>query len=47
MVTFTTLGYGDMRPASTASKFLSTLESFFGAFTIAIFAALYLRKLID
>jgi len=45
-VTFTTLGYGDMRPAGTLSKGLVMFESFFGAVMIATFAALYLRRLL-
>jgi len=45
-VTFTTLGYGDMRAACKASKVLAMAEAFFGAFIIATFAALYLRRLL-
>jgi hypothetical protein len=35
-----------MRPAGQPNKFIAMSESFIGAFTIATFAALYLRRLL-
>ncbi|WP_276299372.1 pentapeptide repeat-containing protein [Halorussus lipolyticus] len=36
VVTFTTLGYGDLQPASGAAQALATIESFLGALLIAL-----------
>lgn len=35
-VTFTTLGYGDIQPASGAAQLLATVESFVGALLMAL-----------
>lgn len=35
-VTFTTLGYGDVQPASSAAEALATVESFLGALLMAL-----------
>ncbi|WP_160134709.1 pentapeptide repeat-containing protein [Halococcus salsus] len=35
-VTFTTLGYGDIQPVNTAAQYLSIIESFAGAFLMAL-----------
>jgi hypothetical protein len=47
VITFTTLGYGDIHPMGAISKTFAMLEAFGGAFLIAVFAALYFRKLVD
>jgi voltage-gated potassium channel Kch len=36
VVTFTTLGYGDIRPIGTTARFLAGLESFVGALMVAL-----------
>ncbi|WP_158293691.1 pentapeptide repeat-containing protein [Halorubrum sp. SP3] len=36
IVTFTTLGYGDIQPVGTLSRFLAGLESFLGALLVAL-----------
>ena len=35
-VTFTTLGYGDIQPASDAAQLLASIESFLGALLMAL-----------
>lgn len=35
-VTFTTLGYGDVQPASSTAEALATVESFLGALLMAL-----------
>ncbi|MFC1555299.1 pentapeptide repeat-containing protein [candidate division KSB1 bacterium] len=37
IVTFTTLGYGDISPASPISRLLAGIEAFVGAFLVALF----------
>jgi len=44
VVTFTTLGYGDLQPAVGLSKFFVSLEAIIGAFTMALFAYTLGRK---
>ncbi len=44
-VTFTTLGYGDIRPSSPVSQFLASAESFFGAALLALLVAVLARRL--
>lgn len=36
VVTFTTVGYGDLRPRTGAAQFLATVESLVGAFLLAL-----------
>ena len=36
MVTFTTLGYGDIQPVGTTARTLAGLEAFFGALLVAL-----------
>ena len=46
IVTFTTLGYGDLRPIpSTGIRLLAGSEAFLGAFTIAYFVVVVSRKI--
>lgn len=44
-ITFTTLGYGDFRPAEGLSQFFAALEAFCGVFMIAIFIFTFGRKM--
>ncbi len=44
VVTFTTLGYGDFVPIGLA-RLVSALEAFTGAFTIALFVVVFVRKM--
>jgi len=44
VVTFTTLGYGDLQPAVGLSRFFVSLEAIIGAFTMALFVYTFARK---
>ncbi|KYK37051.1 MAG: hypothetical protein AYK19_07575 [Theionarchaea archaeon DG-70-1] len=44
-VTFTTLGLGDIRPATTMGKALICCEAVIGAFLIALFVVVFVRKM--
>ena len=44
VVTFTTLGYGDITPLGFA-KFFAAFEAFVGSFTIAIFVVVFVKKM--
>lgn len=43
-VTFTTLGYGDIQPASSAAEALATVESFLGALLMALLVFVLRRR---
>ncbi len=43
-VTFTTLGYGDLRPVHPVSHLISSIEAFVGMFMMALFVLTYGRK---
>ncbi len=43
-VTFTTLGYGDLRPVHPVSHVISSIEAFVGMFMMALFVLTYGRK---
>lgn len=44
VVTFTTLGYGDLVPIGL-SRFFAALEAFIGSFTIALFVVVFVKKM--
>ena len=44
-VTFTTLGLGDITPLTTFGKVLICLEAVIGAFMIALFVVVFVRKM--
>ncbi|MDM8557380.1 ion channel [Candidatus Parabeggiatoa sp. HSG14] len=44
VVTFTTLGYGDLSPLGL-TKFIAACEAFTGAFTIALFVVVFVKKM--
>ena len=44
VVTFTTLGYGDLTP-SGPSRILAAVEAFTGSFTIALFVVVFVKKM--
>jgi len=44
VVTFTTLGYGDLQPVGPIMKFLSTLQSFLGGVFMALIVLVFARK---
>ncbi len=44
VVTFTTLGYGDITPTGAARAF-AALEAFIGAFSISLFVVVFVRKM--
>lgn len=44
VVTFTTLGYGDIVPIGT-SRLLAAVEAFTGAFTIALFVVVFIKRM--
>jgi len=44
VVTFTTLGYGDITPIGL-SRALAALEAFFGSFTMALFVVVFVKKM--
>lgn len=45
VVTFTTLGYGDLRPIGF-SRLVAATEAFFGAFSMALFVVVFVRKMV-
>ncbi|EGR2796960.1 potassium transporter Kef [Vibrio navarrensis] len=44
VVTFTTLGYGDISPVGMA-RFIAALEAFLGSFTMALFVVVFVKKM--
>lgn len=44
IVTFTTLGYGDIRPVGWITRTMAASEAFLGAFTTALFVVIFVRK---
>jgi hypothetical protein len=44
-VTFTTLGLGDIRPLTNLGKAFICLEAVIGAFMIAVFVVVFVRKM--
>ncbi|WP_430460004.1 pentapeptide repeat-containing protein [Thalassolituus sp. LLYu03] len=44
VVTFTTLGYGDLVPVG-ASRLLAAVEAFMGSFTLALFVVVFVKKM--
>ena len=44
VVTFTTLGYGDLVPVGFA-RTLAALEAFLGSFTLALFVVVFVKKM--
>ncbi len=46
-VTFTTLGYGELHPASTISRFFAGIEAFMGAFLVALFVITVYKNLMS
>lgn len=44
VVTFTTLGYGDITPVG-ASRFVAAVEAFTGSFTLALFVVVFVKKM--
>lgn len=44
IVTFTTLGYGDITPTGF-SRFLASVEALFGSFTLALFVVVFVKKM--
>ncbi|MRI32038.1 potassium transporter Kef [Endozoicomonas sp. OPT23] len=44
VVTFTTLGYGDLTPVGP-SRFFAALEAFIGSFTLALFVVVFVKKM--
>ncbi len=44
VVTFTTLGYGDISPVGFA-RFIAALEAFLGSFTMALFVVVFVKKM--
>lgn len=44
VVTFTTLGYGDLTPLGL-SRFLAAIEAFIGSFTLALFVVVFVKKM--
>jgi hypothetical protein len=45
VVTFTTLGYGDIHPLGFSSHAIAFSEAFIGAFFIALFVVVFARKM--
>jgi len=45
IVTFTTLGYGDITPIGPISRILSSAEALFGSFTLALFVVVFVKKM--
>lgn len=43
-VTFTTLGYGDIQPATSGTRFLASVESLAGALLMALFVYVLSRR---
>ena len=46
VVTFTTLGFGDISPVTDAGRAVASVEAFTGAFMIALFVLVFGRKMI-
>jgi uncharacterized protein YjbI with pentapeptide repeats len=46
VVTFTTLGFGDIQPVTDAGRAVASVEAFTGAFMIALFVLVFGRKMI-
>jgi len=44
VVTFTTLGYGDITPAGIG-RFIAAVEAFVGSFTIALYVVVFVRRM--
>ncbi len=44
VVTFTTLGYGDISPLGFA-RFIAAFEAFMGSFTMALFVVVFVKKM--
>lgn len=44
VVTFTTLGYGDISPVG-AARFIAAFEAFLGSFTMALFVVVFVKKM--
>ncbi len=44
MITFTTLGYGDIVPLG-AARAVAAVEAFIGAFTIGLVLVVFVRKM--
>lgn len=44
VVTFTTLGYGDIAPTGVA-RFIAAFEAFLGSFTMALFVVVFVKKM--
>ncbi|MBW3697954.1 potassium transporter Kef [Vibrio sp. T187] len=44
IVTFTTLGYGDISPVG-AARFIAAFEAFMGSFTMALFVVVFVKKM--
>ncbi len=44
VVTFTTLGYGDLTPVGL-SRFFAAVEAFTGSFTLALFVVVFVKKM--
>ncbi len=44
IVTFTTLGYGDIAPVGVA-RFVAAVEAFVGSFTMALFVVVFVKKM--
>jgi hypothetical protein len=44
VVTFTTLGYGDIAPVGVA-RFIAAFEAFLGSFTMALFVVVFVKKM--
>ncbi|MBY5993545.1 pentapeptide repeat-containing protein [Ferrimonas balearica] len=45
VITFTTLGYGDIAPAPGFSRFVAALEALTGSFTLALFVVVFAKKM--
>ena len=46
IVTFTTLGFGDIQPVTDAGRAVAGVEAFTGAFMIALFVLVFGRRMI-
>jgi voltage-gated potassium channel Kch len=44
VVTFTTLGYGDITPVGF-SRFIATIEAFTGSFSLALFVVVFVKRM--
>ena len=44
VVTFTTLGYGDLVPVGP-SRIIAAIEAFAGSFTLALFVVVFVKKM--